>query len=185
LEETLSSLATWGYIGIAFFSLGSSIVVTAATGVFASMGKIDLVTAFMVAIIFNFLGGNLMFYMARYHKSEIMPYLKSHTRKIALVHILFRKYGSLAIIVTKFIYGMKLIVPVSMGLSKYEFKKFIFINIFASILFVCVVGFGGYYAAGSIMVVFDVIKDKPWIAPIILFSIIGTIWYFLEKATKR
>ncbi len=185
MEETLSSLSTWGYAAIAFFSLGGSIVVTAATGVFASLGKIDLLSAIIVAIIFNFLGGNLLFYMGRYQKKDIMPFLKSHTRKIALVHVLFRKYGSFAIIIAKFIYGMKLIVPVSMGISKYNMKKFIAINFIASIIFVVVIVMLGFYTAPTIKLIFNYVSQKPWIAPIIIFAILGSIWYLLHHGTKR
>jgi len=185
MEEALSSLSTWRYIAIAFFSFGGSIVVTAAAGVFASIGKIDLLSAIIVGIIFNFLGGNLLFYMGRYQKKEIMPFLKNHTRKIALVHILFRKYGSFAIIIAKFIYGMKLIVPVSMGISKFNMKKFIVINFLASIVFVITVMILGFYTAPTIKLIFDYIYKNPWIAPIILFTIAGIVWQLLHHGTKR
>jgi membrane protein DedA with SNARE-associated domain len=185
MEETLSSLSTWGYAAIAFFSFGGSIVVTAATGVFASLGKIDLLSAIIVAIIFNFMGGNMLFYMGRYQKKDIMPYLKNHTRKIALVHILFRKYGSFAIIIAKFIYGMKLIVPVSMGISKYSMKKFIVINFIASINFVVVIVMLGYYTASTIILIFNYVSQHPWIAPILIITILGSIWFLLHHGTKK
>jgi len=53
-----------------------------------------------------------------------------------------RKYGVWAIFIQKFLYGIKTLVPISMGLSKYDFRKFGFYNIFASILFVVVIFFG-------------------------------------------
>jgi membrane protein DedA with SNARE-associated domain len=185
MEETLSSLATWGYIAIAFFSLGGSLVIVAAAGVFSAMGKIDLTTAMIVAMVFNFIGDNLLFYMSRYQRSSMMPYLRSHHRKLALATIMYRRYGSIVMFVKKFIYGLKTLVPLSMGLSKYNFGKFILINLFASIFFVLVIGLGGYYAAESITIIFNIVKEKPWIAPIILFSVLGTIWFLMEKATTR
>jgi len=114
-----------------------------------------------------------------------MPYLRSHHRKLALATIMYRRYGSIVMFVKKFIYGLKTLVPLSMGLSKYNFGKFILINLFASIFFVLVIGLGGYYAAESITIIFNVVKEKPWIAPIILFSVLGTIWFLMEKATTR
>lgn len=185
MEETLSSLVTWGYVAISFFSLAGSLVIVAAVGVFASLGKIDLVTALSVAALFNFLGDILLFYLARYQRQAIMPYFKNHTRKLALSHLMFKRYGSFVIFVKKYIYGLKTLIPLSMGLSKYPFWKFAFYNFFASIIFVTSIGLSGYYASGFIIRVFDKVSDNPWIAPLILFSVLGTIWYFLEKATKR
>jgi membrane protein DedA with SNARE-associated domain len=72
-----------------------------------------------------------------------------------------------------------------MALSKYDFKKFGFYNIFASIIFVLTIGLTAYYSSEAIIAVFSYIKEKPWIAPVILFSIIGTVWYGMEYLTKK
>jgi len=96
-----------------------------------------------------------------------------------------RKYGVLAIFIQKFIYGVKTIVPLSMALAKYDFKKFVFYNFFASIVFVCVIGFSAYYASESIIALFDLVKSKPWIAPLFLVSIVALAWFGMEKMTRK
>ena len=126
-----------------------------------------------------------LFYLGKYHKEDIKKYFKKHKRKIALSTLIMRKYGVLAIFIQKFLYGIKTLVPISMALSKYDFKKFIFYNVFASILFVLVIGLSSYYASESIIALFDQIKEHPWIAPLILFGIIGLIWLMMEKMTKK
>lgn len=185
MEETLSSLAAWGYLAIAFFSFGGSILIVAATGIFSSFGKIDLGIALSLAALFNFLGDIFFFYLARYQKQSIMLHFKNHKRKLALSHVMFKKYGSFVIFVKKYIYGLKTLIPLSMGLSRYPFWKFAVYNFFASIVFTLSIGLSGYYASGFIVSLFDKISDNPWIAPLILFSILGAIWYFLERATKK
>ena len=72
-----------------------------------------------------------------------------------------------------------------MGLSKYSFAKFIFLNIFASIIFVVVIGLAGYYSSDFITQAFDYVSENPWIAPLVLFSLLGGVWYFMERVTKR
>jgi len=185
MEGTLTSLETWGYLAIAFFSFGGSLITIAAAGVFSFMGKMDLTTALFVATVSNFLGDVFLFYLGKYHKEDIKKYFKKHKRKIALSTLIMRKYGVLAIFIQKFLYGIKTLVPISMALSKYDFKKFIFYNVFASILFVLVIGLSSYYASESIIALFDQIKERPWIAPLILFGIIGLIWLLMEKMTKK
>jgi hypothetical protein len=32
---------------------------------------------------------------------------------------------------------------------------------------------------------FGYIKENPWIAPVVLFSIVGTVWYGMEHMTKK
>ena len=180
-----SSLETWGYLAVAFFSFGGSLFIVAAAGVFSYMGHMDLTTALIVAAVANFMGDNFLFYLGKYQKKEIQPYFAKHKRKLALATLIMRKYGVLAIFIQKFIYGAKTIVPLSMALAKYDFKKFVFFNIFASVLFVMVIGLSAYFASESIIAFFNVIKEKPWIAPVVLLSIVGVIWFGMEKMTKK
>ena len=72
-----------------------------------------------------------------------------------------------------------------MALSKYNFKKFGFYNIFASILFVMTIGLSAYYSSEAIISFFAVIKERPWIAPVVLVSIVGVVWWGMEKMTKK
>lgn len=180
-----SSLETWGYLAVAFFSFGGSLTTVAAAGVFSFMGKMDLTTALVIASISNFMGDNFLFYLGKYHKKDVQPYLAKHKRKIALATIIMRKYGVWAIFIQKYIYGVKTLVPISMALAKYDFKRFIFFNIFASILFVWLLGITAFYSSEAIIAAFTYIKHNPWIAPMILFSVIGIIWFVLENMTKK
>ena len=179
------SLEAWGYLAVAFFAFGGSLFIVAAAGVFSFMGKMDLTTALAVATVSNYFGDMFLFYLGKYKKKEIQPYFAKHKRKIALATLIMRKYGIAAIFIQKFLYGIKTLVPLSMALSKYDFRKFAFYNIFASIVFVLTIGLSAYYSSEVIIAMFTYIKINPWIAPIILFSIIGTVWFVMENMTKK
>jgi membrane protein DedA with SNARE-associated domain len=185
VEGALSSIETWGYLAIAFFSFGGSLVTVAAAGVFSFMGKIDLTTVLIVAGVSNFLGDTFLFYLGKYHKQDIEKYFVKHKRKIALSTLIMRKYGVWAIFIQKFLYGIKTLVPLSMAISKYDFKKFTFYNLFASAFFVVVIGLSAYYSSEAIIAGFNVVSEKPWIAPVILFGIVGGAWFLMERMTKK
>ena len=180
-----SSLETWGYLAVAFFAFGGSLMIVAAAGVFSYMGKMDLATALAIATVSNYMGDMFLFYLGKYQKKEIQPYFAKHKRKIALATLIMRKYGIWAIFIQKFLYGIKTLVPLSMALSKYDFKKFGFYNIFASLVFVLTIGLSAYYSSEFIISVFNYIKEKPWIAPMILVVIVAAIWYAMEHMTKK
>ena len=180
-----TSLESWGYLAIAFFAFGGSLFIVAAAGVFSFMGKMDLTTALAVATVSNFIGDMFLFYLGKYHKKEIQPYFAKHKRKIALATLIMRKYGIAAIFIQKFLYGIKTLVPISMALSNYDFKKFGFYNVFASIIFVLTIGLSAYYSSEVIISMFGYIKENPWIAPVVLFSIVGSVWFIMEKMTKK
>ncbi|MCK4442829.1 MAG: DedA family protein [Sulfurovaceae bacterium] len=185
MEDTLTSLSTWGYLALAFFSFGGSLVVVAAAGVLSYMGEMNLFVSLAIAIVFNYIGDMFLFYLGKYHKEDIKPYFKKHKRKIALSTLIMRKYGVLAIFIQKFLYGIKTLVPISMALSRYDFKKFGFYNIFASIFFVVVIMLVSFYAGGTIEAIFESFKSYPWVPFVVLFSIIAFIWYGMEYLIKK
>ena len=185
MEDTFSNLETYGYIGLFLYSLGGGFVALLGAGVLSYLGKMDLATSMSVAFVANAIGDILLVYLARYQKSMMMEGLSKHRRKLALAHIYMKKYGSWIILIQKFVYGIKTLIPIAIGLTKYDFKKFILLNIPSSALWAAVVGFGSYYS-GSVLVEFaGIVSDKPWIAPVILLVFAGSLWLYMEKATKK
>lgn len=185
MEDTFSSLATYGYIGLFLYSLGGGFVALVGAGVLSYMGKMDLGTSLAVAFVANALGDVLLFYMARYQKTMMMDGIRKHRRKLALSHVMMKKYGSWIILIQKFVYGIKTLIPIAIGLTKYDFKKFAILNVASSVVWTLVVGFGSYYAGEPLIKVAEYIGEKPWIAPIILVIFAGSLWLYMEKATKK
>ena len=180
-----SSLETWGYLAVAFFSFGGSFFIVAAAGVFSYLGHMDLTVALIVASLANFMGDNFLFYLARYHKKEVMPYFKKYRRYLAMATLVMRRYGRYAIFIQKFIYGVKTLVPLVMGMSKYSFPRFVVYNFFASILFVCTIGIAAYFASDTVIMLFEAIKQRPWIAPLFLGAIVLTVVYIVKYQIRR
>ena len=185
MEDTFSNLATYGYIGLFLYSLGGGFVALLGAGVLSYLGKMDLATSMSVAFLANALGDILLVYLARYQKSMMMEGLHKHKRKLALAHIYMKKYGSWIILIQKFVYGIKTLIPIAIGLTKYDFKKFIIFNIGSSGIWTLVVGLGSYYSGNVLVKLAEVIGDKPWIAPIVLIVFGGALWLYMEKATKK
>ena len=185
MEDTFSNLATYGYIGLFLYSLGGGFVAIIAAGVLSFMGKMDLTTSILIAFVANALGDFLLFYMARYQKTMMMDGLRKHRRKLALAHIMMKKNGSWIILFQKFVYGIKTLIPIAIGLTKYDFKKFAALNILSAGVWALAFGLGSYYSGNFLMNIAETISQKPWIAPIILVVLGGALWLYMTKATKK
>ena len=185
MEDTFSNLATYGYIGLFLYSLGGGFIALIGAGVLSFMGKMDLSLVILIAFVANALGDIMLFYMARYQKGMMMEGLRKHRRKLALSHLLMKKYGSWIIFFQKFVYGIKTLIPIAIGLTKYDFKKFAILNVLSSAVWALVFGLGSYYS-GRILVEFaETVSDKPWIAPIILVIFGSALWLYMTQATKK
>jgi membrane protein DedA with SNARE-associated domain len=150
LEDILTSLSTYGYLILAFYSFGGGMVALIGAGILSSMGKMDITTSIFIATLFNFVGDSVLFYLSQTNKKEVMGYMKKHKRKIAYTNLLMRKYAWLAVFLQKYIYGVKTLVPIVMGLTKYDFKKFVTLNVFASIVWGVVVGLVSFYFSTAV-----------------------------------
>ena len=185
MEDTFSNLATYGYIGLFLYSLGGGFIALIGAGVLSFMGKMDLSLSIMIAFFANALGDVLLFYMARYQKTMLMEGLRKHRRKLALSHVMMKKYGSWIILFQKFVYGIKTLIPIAIGLTKYDFKKFAVLNVLSAAVWALVFGLGSYYSGSFLVELAKIIGDKPWIAPMILVVFGSGLWFYMEKATKK
>ncbi|MBU0632983.1 DedA family protein [bacterium] len=185
MEDMLSNIATYGYIGLFIYSLGGGFVALVAASVLSYMGKMDLATSMVIAFSANAIGDNLLFYLARNQKADMHNYLKKHRRKLALAHIKMKQYGSWIILFQKFIYGIKTLIPIAIGLTKYDLKKFTILNVLSAAVWTLVVGFTSYFSGSAIVKAYDFIAAKPYIAVIIVATFFTLLWLYMSTATKK
>ena len=185
MEDIINSLSTYGYIILFAYSFGGGMVAIIAAGVLSYAGKMDITTSIIVAAFANVLGSSFLFYMGRYNKNALMPYIKAHRRKLALSHILMKKQGDKIIFIQKFIYGLKTLVPMTIGLTKYPQVKFHILNTISAIVWAVVLGIGSFMTGDILMRIAAYFSENTFLAPLILLSIIGLIWFYFQTATKK
>ena len=172
-------IAEWGYIVLALYSFGGGMVALIAAGILSYSGDLNIIISIIVAVVANFIGDQFLFTLARNNRTQAKQMMQKYRRKIALSHLLMRKYGSIVIFLQKYIYGVKTLIPLAMGITKYDYKKFLFCNILASIVWGIIVGLGAYYL-GNIL--YDYIKEFKSIAiGFIVILLIGIGYLFNKK----
>lgn len=185
MEDMLTSLSTYGYVILFLYSLGGGMVAIIAAGVLSYTGQMDLTLSITVAAIANALGDTLLFYMSRYNKPQMMPYIIKHRRKVALSHLLMKRYGDKIIFFQKFVYGIKTLIPLTIGLTKYSFVKFNILNAISAIIWAVSLGIASYIAGDPLMRAASFIGDNPWTMPLIISVLFGLLWLYFQNATKK
>jgi membrane protein DedA with SNARE-associated domain len=172
----------WGYIILFLYSFGGGFVALVVAGILSFSGELNIIISILVAGTSNFLGDQFLFTLARKNKHQAKQMMQKHRRKIAISHLLMRKYGTWVIFIQKYIYGIKTLIPLAMGLTKYDYKKFIFFNILATVLWSCIVGLAAYMLGEVIYTYIDEIKSyAPYIIGVI---ILGTAYFFYTMDKK-
>ncbi|KAB7887239.1 DedA family protein [Poseidonibacter ostreae] len=172
----------WGYIALFAYSFGGGFVGLIVAGVLSFAGDLNIYISIAVAATSNFLGDQFLFFLARKNKSYAKDMMKNYGRKIALAHIMMRKYGSLVVFIQKYVYGIKTLIPLAMGLTKYSSLKFTIFNVFATIIWAVIVGYGSYTAGEYILSVAD---DFKYIGIGIVIVIALVISYVFKSIDKK
>ena len=181
----LTSLSTYGYIILFLYSLGGGMVAIIAAGVLSYSGQMDLTVSIIIAFVANTLGDTLLFYMSRYNKPAMIPYIRKHRRKLALSHILMKRYGDRIIFFQKFVYGIKTLIPLTIGLTKYSFTKFNILNALSALIWAVALGYASYTAGDVLMKLASMIGDNPWMMPVIVGSLLGLLWLYFNRMTRK
>ena len=168
----------WGYIALFAYSFGGGFVGLVIAGVLSYAGDLNIYISILVAGVSNFIGDQFLFTLARRNKAYAKDMMKKYGRKVALAHILMRKYGSFVVILQKYIYGIKTLIPLAMGLTKYSSMKFIVFNGIATILWAIIVGFASYTAGEYILASTDEFK---YVGLAIVVVILLSLSYFFKK----
>ncbi|MFC3847631.1 DedA family protein [Helicobacter baculiformis] len=176
---------TWGYLLLFVYSLGSGYVGIVVAAILSSMGQMDIKLSMLIAGTGNFVGSVGLALLGRTQKKELYNYFAKHRRKFALVHVWLQKYGLWLIFFNKYIYGVKSILPLAIGFSKYDLKKFALLNVGACALWAIIVGGVTFYASAWVRRIADHLSNYAYLMPaIILVVIFGLVW-MLKKGTHK
>lgn len=185
MQEILTDLTTYGYALLFLYTLGGGMVALIAAGVLSAGGRLDIGASIAIATFANALGDSLLFYIGRYNKSAIMPYLRGHERKLAYAYLLIRRRGSLVIFLQKFIYGVKTLVPIAIGLTRYSFVKFSILNLLSSFIWAVAIGLASYYLGDIYSKMSQALGLQGWMTPLALLGLFALIYLYISKVSKK
>jgi membrane protein DedA with SNARE-associated domain len=152
-------------------------------GLLCYSGDMNLYLAIFVAGLGGFVGDQLYFFIGRYNKSYVTKKFVSQRRKFALAHLLLKKYGWSIIFIQRYMYGLRTIIPISIGLTKYSAKSFAFINLISAWCWASVTIIPVWYFGKEVLIIIDIAKEY-WYVVLILISIFFTSLYLYFKSTS-
>ncbi|MEA2049117.1 MAG: DedA family protein [Campylobacterota bacterium] len=154
-------------------------------GLLCHTGDMWLGFAIFVAGLGGFVGDQIYFYIGRYNKSYVHTKFKGQRRKFALAHLLLKKHGWPIIFAQRYMYGMRTVIPISIGLTRYDAKMFAFINLLSAWVWAAITIVPVWYFGDEILKVLEIAKEYWYIAvPVGLSIAIGIVYYF-HITTKK
>lgn len=178
-------LKTYGYIILFAWSILEGEAGLIMAGLLSHTGDMNLYIAIFVAGLGGFAGDQIYFYIGRFNKSYVHKNFAGQRRKFALAHLLLIKYGWPIIFVQRYMYGMRTIIPISIGLTRYNAKTFAFINLISAWCWAAITIVPAWYFGEEILEVLKWVKAHWYFAAPFAIIIGGSIAYYFHKMTKK
>lgn len=178
-------LQEYGYVILFFWSMLEGELGLITAGIMCHTGDMHVVWAITWASIGAWIGDQVYFYIGRYNKSYITGKLSSQRRKFALAHIMLKKYGWPIIFFQRYLYGMRTIIPMSIGLTRYSAKMFALINFLSAIAWSSVTIILAYIFGEELLKAVHWAKEHFYLALIMGAVFIGSVYYYMHKVTNK
>ena len=174
-----------GYIILFAWSILEGEMGLIMAGLLSHTDDMWLPAAIFVAGLGGFAGDQIYFYIGRFNKSYVHKNFKGQRRKFALAHLLLVKYGWPIIFVQRYMYGMRTIIPISIGLTRYNAKMFAFINLISAWCWAAITIVPAWYFGEEILVVLKWVKEHWYYAVPVGIFFGGSIIYYFHTVTKK
>jgi membrane protein DedA with SNARE-associated domain len=148
-------------------------------GLMVKLGDMNLYTAIFIGGLGGFAGDQIYFFIGRNNKEYVRTKFKNHNKKLNLAHQLLEKYGWPVIFLQRYLYGLRTVIPISIGLTHYSAKKYAFINFISGIVWAAITITLSYIYGDELLVLLDFLKKSFYI--FIPFILLFILLFFRKK----
>ncbi|MEO1928644.1 MAG: DedA family protein [Nautiliaceae bacterium] len=180
-DNLVNLLKEYGYIILFVWSIFEGETGLIMAGILSHTGDMNLWLAILVAALGGFIGDQIYFYLGRINKTWLLKELDAHRRKFAKARLLLRKYGGWVIFIQRFIYGMRTIIPMAIGVSGYDPRKYALINLISAFIWASVTIIPAYYFGEELLNILKWLKAHWYVGILFVLFLWGVLWYINKK----
>lgn len=175
----------YGYLAVLIgtFLEGETILILG--GIAAKLGHLQLWMVILAAFTGSLLGDHLYFFLGRLYGRRLLekrPFWQSRAEKL---NRLIVRWGDCAIIVFRFIYGLRTLSPFVFGMSEIRIPRFFLLNATGAALWATCIGTLGYlFGRGLQLLPVDLTRHS-WEILLAGFVVGATIWLIYNYRSRR
>lgn len=151
MEQFINFVQEWGYWAVFFGSLieGESVILTASS--MAAAGYLSLPKIMIIAFLGTLVADQVLYMVGRAYGPSVFDKFPKLTKSSDKAFKLLNKYDGLFIIVSRFIYGIRITSAVVIGAGGVPPHRYIPLNFISAVIWTVVSCLGGYML-GDVMI---------------------------------
>jgi membrane protein DedA with SNARE-associated domain len=135
----------YGYLLILLGTFAEGETLLVLGGYFAQRGYLDLRGVIATAFVAAICGDQMFFHLGRRHAHKLFQRFPHLHDKVRIALHKAERHQNLVVLAMRFLWGLRIALPVSMGMTQMNAQKFFWLNLLSaavwSVLFACV-GYG-------------------------------------------
>jgi membrane protein DedA with SNARE-associated domain len=184
-ELFVGLLKEYGYIVLFLWSILEGEMGLIMGGIMTHTGHMSYPIAVFVAGLGGFTGDQIYFYIGRYNKNYIHRKLHTQRRKFAIAHLLLKKYGWYIVFMQRYMYGLRTVIPMSIGITKYSSKQFAIVNLLSAWVWAAITITPAYIFGEHILSVIVYAKEHWYFALPIAGGFLYAVYSYFKKLEQK
>jgi len=178
-------IKTYGYLAVVLGTLLEGETVLLAAGFACHQGLMDWRLVFLFALVGATLGDQGAFLIGRWKGAQLLDRFPSLARLLPRIESLIERYHTPAILLIRFLYGMRIAGPVLLGIGKLSLRRFALLNLIGAVLWVALVTSIGYFFGITMAALLSDVREVEEFLLGGLLVLGGGFWLFRIKRARR
>lgn len=177
-------IEAYGYWAVLVGAFLEGETILALAGLAASRGYLDFYTVVAVALIAGFAGDQFYFFVGRYNGARILARFPDAEARAHRFDALLSRWHAPLIIAIRFMYGLRIVGPILLGMGRCPAWKFVVFNFIGAAIWAPLVASIGY-VFGTIVksVLSDVERYEIWLFAAVVGA--GLLAFALHHVRNR
>ncbi len=180
LQELIS---TYGYWALFVGTFWEGEIVFILAGIAARQGLLDPWYVALVAMAGGFLGDQFFFLLGIWRGTAVVTRWPRVARKAVEARRLIRRHAVYLILLSRFLYGLRMVIPLACGMARIPPWRFVVLNFISALMWCIVFGGLGYLFGGWIFDRLELVKGLQVTVLLVLAVLVAS--YFIMKWIKR
>lgn len=179
-----SLIASYGYLAlfIGTFLEGETILVLA--GIAAHAGYLELPWVILTAFVGSLSGDQLCFFLGRRYGKAWLAKSPLWQARAERAHKLTERHHDWIILTFRFFYGLRNVIPFSLGMSRVSVPRFVLLNAIGAFVWAIVLGTGGYLLGAAAETVLSDVKHYQILA-LVIVALVALAFWIVYRVRQR
>ncbi len=172
IEQAITSYGYWALF-VGTFLEGETFFLLA--GIAARKQLLNPYYVALAAMAGGFIGDQLFFFLGLWRGNDILRRSRRMSRKADEVKKLVRKHAVALILSSRFLYGLRMVIPLACGISHIPPWRFMLLNFASALLWTITFGGLGYFFGGWLSNNLSLFKNMQIVVAVLLTVMVGTV----------